>query len=100
MEKILSYNDNEDIDYKLCELLLTLSSTFYTIEQKYDKEIKIYATEIVKKSPLIQKVGFWVDLTKFELSEEMLKDKDKDKDKEKSKENNSNKINEFFIILI
>ena len=96
MEKILSYNDNEDIDYKLCELLLTLSSTFYTIEKKDDKEIKIYATEIVKKSPLIQKVGFWVGLTKFELSEEMLKDKDKDKDKEKSKENNSNKINEFF----
>lgn len=94
MDKILLYNDNEDIDYKLCELLLTLSSTFYTVEKKDEKEIKIYATEYVKKNPLIQKVGFWVGLTKFELSEEMLKDKDKDK--EKSKDNSLNKINEFF----
>ena len=98
MDKILSYNDNEDIDYKLCELLITLSATFYTVEKKDDKEIKIYATEFVKKNPLIQKVGFWVGLTKFELSEEMLKDKDKDKakSKENTKENNLNKINEFF----
>ena len=98
MDKILSYNDNEDIDYKLCELLITLSATFYTVEKKDDKEIKIYATEFVKKNPLIQKVGFWVGLTKFELSEEMLKDKDKDKEKSKenTKENNLNKINEFF----
>ena len=101
MDKILSYNDNEDIDYRLCELLITLSSTFYTVEKKDDKEIKIYATEYVKKNPLVQKVGFWVGLTKFELSEEMLKDKDNDKNKEKSKENSkenniNNKINEFF----
>ena len=100
MDKILSYNDNEDIDYRLCELLITLSSTFYTVEKKDDKEIKIYATEYVKKNPLVQKVGFWVGLTKFELSEEMLKDKDNDKNKEKSKENSkenniNNKINEF-----
>ena len=98
MDKILSYNDNEDIDYKLCELLITLSSTFYTVEKKDDKEIKIYATEYIKKNPLIQKVGFWVGLTKFELSEEMLKDKDKEKSKDNNtKENNlNNKINEFF----
>ncbi len=83
IEKILSFNDNEDIDYKLCELLITLSSTFYTIEKNGENEIKKYASEIIKfSSPLIQKVDFWVGLTKYELNEEIIK--------ERLKENNSN----------
>ena len=92
IEKILSFNDNEDIDYKLCELLLTLSSTFYTVEKKDEKEIKKYASEIIKiSSPLIQKLGFWVGLTKYELNEEIIKERLKE-----SKSNN-NKISISFL---
>ena len=88
MEKILSLNDNEDIDYKLCELLITLSSTFYTLKNKDEKKDKKYASDIIKNAPLIQKCGFWVGMTKYELNEELLR--------EKNKENNSNKNVSIF----
>ena len=94
LDKILTFNDNEDIDYKLCELLLTLSSTFYTVEKVEDKERKKYASEYIRKNPLIQKVWFWVGITKYELSGEILKEKLKEKEKEekqKEKENSGSK---------
>ncbi len=86
LDKILSFNNNDDVDYKLCELLLTLSSTFYTVEKTGDKERKKFASEKIKKNPLVQKVKFWVGLTKYELSGEILKEKIKEKEKEKEKE--------------
>ena len=70
MEKILELNSNEDIDYALCDLVVILSSTFYMIDSN-NKGKKVYVNETIKKCPLIQKQGFWVGLTKFELNEEI-----------------------------
>ena len=77
MEKILYYNDNDDIDYKLCELLITLSSTFYMIEIKEDKERKKYISEIIRQTPVLKKPNFWIGLTKFEFNKEIIKEKAK-----------------------
>ena len=77
MKKILSFNDNEDIDYKLCELLITLSETFFTTIKKDGKEIKVYASEIIKDTPLLQKSGFWIGIIKHEINEEIMKEKPK-----------------------
>ena len=74
MKKILSFNDNEDIDYKLCELLITLSETFFTTIKKDGKEIKVYASEIIKDTPLLQKSGFWIGIIKNEINEEIMKE--------------------------
>ena len=84
LDNILSFNKYEDIDYKLCELLLTLSSTFYTMEKVGNEERKKYASEYIKNNPIIQTVWFWVGLTKFELSGEILKEKEKEKEKEEN----------------
>jgi hypothetical protein len=84
LDNILSFNKYENIDYKLCELLLTLSSTFYTMEKVGNEERKKYASEYIKNNPIIQSVWFWVGLTKFELSGEILKEKEKEKEKEEN----------------
>ena len=98
IDKILSFNDNDDIDYKLCELLITLSSTFYVREKIDDKEVKKYASEVIRiTSPIIQKDKFWVGLTKYELNEEILKEKNKEQNS--NNVNNANKINSFINIL-
>ena len=62
--KILELNDNEDVDYNLCDLVVILSSTFYTIN-KNDPNKKKYVNEEIRKAPLMQKQGFWVRLTNF-----------------------------------
>jgi hypothetical protein len=85
MQKILFFNDNEDTDYKLCELLITLSSTFYKISQKDEKDIKVYASEIIKDAPLFQKTAFWIGIIKYELNDEFFTEKPKNKIKQKSK---------------
>jgi len=41
MEKILSLNYYEDIDYKLCEFLITLSTIIYTMKIKDEEKLKI-----------------------------------------------------------
>ena len=70
MAKILSLNENEDIDYSLCDLVVILSSTFYMVDPHSEKGKK-YVNEVIKKTPIMQKQGFWVGLTKFELNEEL-----------------------------
>ena len=87
MDKILTLNNNKNIDYKLCELLLTLSATFYMTEKIEDKEVKKFANEYIRKNPLIQEVWFWVGLTKYELYKETIKEKENDKDEDKEKNN-------------
>ena len=70
MKKILELNENEDIDYSLCDLIVILSSTFYMAEQK-NKSGKKFVNEVIKNTTIMQKQGFWVGLTKFELNEEI-----------------------------
>ena len=67
---ILKLNENEDIDYNLCDLVVILSSTFYMLDPKAKKG-KLYINEVIKKCPIMQKQGFWVGLTRFELNEEI-----------------------------
>ena len=72
IQKILDLNENEDIDYTLCDLVVILSSTFYMVD-KTSPSGKKYANEIIRKSSIMQKQGFWVGLTRFELNEEIQK---------------------------
>ena len=70
VEKILELNMNEDIDYSLCDLIVILSSTFY-MKDSTKKSGKKYINEVVRNCPIMQKQGFWVGLTKFELNQEL-----------------------------
>ena len=74
VEKILELNMNEDIDYALCDLVVILSSTFY-MEDQSKKSGKKYAYEVIRDAPIMQKQGFWVGLTKFELNQEIQQQK-------------------------
>ena len=68
--KILDLNNNEDIDYNLCDLVFRISSTFYTINESNPNQKK-YVNEVIRQAALMQKQEFWVGLTKFELNEEI-----------------------------
>ncbi len=70
INKILDLNENEDIDYSLCDLIVILSSTFYTKDPN-SKSGKKYVNEVIKNNSIMQRQGFWVGLTKFELNEEI-----------------------------
>lgn len=67
---ILSLNDNKDVDFGLCDLLVILSSTFYMVDPE-DKNRKIYLFEKTRDANIMQTQGFWIGLTKFELNEEI-----------------------------
>ena len=71
-KKIFDLNENEDIDYNLCDLAVILSSTYYMADPKANKGKK-YVNEIVKNATIMQKQGFWVGLTKYQLNEEIQK---------------------------
>ena len=68
--KILDLNNNEDIDYNLCDLVFRISSTFYTVNESNPNQKK-YVNEVIRQAALMQKQEFWVGLTKFELNEEI-----------------------------
>ena len=89
--KILELNMNEDIDYSLCDLVVILSSTFYTTDNS-KKTRKKYINEVIRNCPIFQKQGFWIGLTRFELNQEIQQQK---KEKETLNENNisNEKIN-------
>ena len=72
IKKIFDLNENEDIDYNLCDLAVILSSTYYMADPKANKGKK-YVNEIVKNATIMQKQGFWVGLTKYQLNEEIQK---------------------------
>jgi len=74
INKILELNANEDIDYSLCDLVVILSSTFYTPNPE-SKTGKKYVNEVIRNSPIMQKQAFWIGLTKFELNEEIQQQK-------------------------
>jgi hypothetical protein len=70
INKILQLNENEDIDYNLCDLVVILSSTFYMTDSKSPKGKK-YVNEVIRHTSIMQKQGFWVGLTRYELNEEI-----------------------------
>ena len=74
INKILELNENEDIDYSLCDLVVILSSTFYTKDSN-SKTGKKYVNEVIKKTSIMQRQAFWVGLTKYELNEEIQQQK-------------------------
>ena len=74
INKILELNENEDIDYSLCDLVVILSSTFYTANPN-SKSGKKYVNEVIRNNPIMQRQAFWVGLTKFELNEEIQQQK-------------------------
>ena len=74
INKILVLNENEDIDYSLCDLVVILSSTFYTKDSN-SKTGKRYVNEVIKKTSIMQRQAFWVGLTKYELNEEIQQQK-------------------------
>ena len=67
-------NENEDVDYSLCDLVVILSSTFYTKDNN-SKSGKKYVNEVIKNTSIMQRQGFWVGLTKYELNEEIQQQK-------------------------
>jgi hypothetical protein len=70
IKKILELNENEDIDYNLCDLVVILSSTFF-MNDPNSKKGKRYVNEVIRESSIMQKQGFWVGLTRYELNEEI-----------------------------
>ena len=93
IKKILTLNENDDIDYNLCDLIVILSSTFYTRDETKTSGKK-YVNEVVRETSIMQKQGFWVGLTRFELNEEIqrqnkIEDTLKENDITEEKLNNS-----------
>ena len=72
MKLILQLNENEDVDYNLCDLIVILSSTFFMGDLN-NKNGRKYVNEEIRKCPIMQKKRFWVGLTKYELNEEIQK---------------------------
>ena len=70
IEQILYLNENDDIDFVLCDLIVILSSTFYMLDLTKPSKKK-YVNEVIRKTSIMQKQGFWVGLTRFELNEEI-----------------------------
>ena len=87
-KKILELNDGDEVDYNLCNLVIILASTFYTSEEKEGKEEKKYVAEEIKKCKLFQRFDFWVGLVKYQLNEEIIK--------ERAKESQINRRGSFF----
>ena len=95
IEKILELNMDEDIDYNLCNMIISLSSLcnmiislsskIYMVD-KSKKSGKKYVFEIIRNCPLMQKQLLWVGLTKMELKKEIVKQKIEIED-DKIKEN-------------
>ena len=92
---ILELNENEDIDYNLCDLIVILSSTFYMGEPN-NKSGRIYINEVIKNTSIMQKQGFWVGLTRYELNEEIQK-QNKSEATLKEEEINEEKLNNGVI---
>ena len=95
MKKILDLNENEDIDYSLCDLIVILASTFYMIDPKEESRKK-YVNEMIRDSSIMQKQGFWVGLTRYSLNEEILK-QNKIEDTLKENDISEEKLNNSVI---
>ena len=95
VQKILELNENEDIDYNLCDLVVILASTFYTVDPK-SKNGKKYLTDVIKHCSIMQKQGFWVGLTRYELNEE-IQQQNKIEDTLKEDDLNEEKLNNSVI---
>ena len=74
MGKILELNVNEDIDYELCNIIINLSSIFYTFDNS-KKSGKRYSYEIIRNYPVMNKQGFWEGFSRFIIYQELIKQK-------------------------
>ena len=100
IEKILELNMNEDIDYNLCNMIISLSSKIYMAD-KSKKSGKKYVFEIIRNCPIMQKQGFWVGLTKMELKKEIVKQKiDIEDDKIKENDIPAETLNRIIAIKL
>ena len=95
IKKILELNENEDIDYNLCDLVVILSSTFYRNDPNSPKG-KRYVNEVIRHSSIMQQQGFWVGLTRFELNEE-IQSQNKIEDTLKENDITEEKLNDSVI---
>ena len=94
--KILDLNDSEDVDYNLCDLVVILSSTYY-MKDPQKKAGKRYVNDVVKHANIMQKQGFWVGLTKYELNEEIQKQNDEIEDTLKENNISDEKLNNSVV---
>lgn len=95
MKKILELNENEDIDYSLCDLVVILSSTFF-MNDPNKKDKKIYVNEVIRNTSIMQRQRFWVGLTRFELNEEIQQRK-KEEDTLKEDNISEEKLNNSIV---
>ena len=96
MIKILDLNDNEDIDYNLCNLVIILSSTYY-VNDPQKKSGKKYVNEAIKHANIMQKQGFWIGLTKYELNKEIQNQNDEIEDTLKENNISEDKLNNSVV---
>jgi len=94
--KILDLNDSEDVDYHLCDLVVILSSTYY-VKDPQKKTGKKYVNDVVKHAKIMQKQGFWVGLTKYELNEEIQRQNDEIEDALKDNNISEEKLNNSVV---
>ena len=94
--KILDLNDSEDVDYHLCDLVVILSSTYY-VKDSQKKTGKKYVNDVVKHAKIMQKQGFWVGLTKYELNEEIQRQNDEIEDALKDNNISEEKLNNSVV---
>jgi len=94
--KILDLNDSEDVDYNLCDLIVILSSTYY-MKDPEKKAGKRYVNDAIKHANIMQKQGFWVGLTKYELNEEIQKQNDEIEDALKEDNISEEKLNNSVV---
>ena len=94
--KILDLNDSEDVDYNICDLVVILSSTYY-VKDPQKKSGKKYVNDVIKSANIMQKQGFWVGLTKYELNEEIQKQNDEIDDALKENNISEEKLNNSVV---
>ena len=96
VKKTLELNENEDIDFNLCDMIVRLSSKFYTVDKISGKK---YLYEVIRNCSIMQKQGFWVRLTMHELNEEIAKKEKLDNTSKGNDKTNEQKYNSVITNL-
>ena len=96
VKKTLELNENEYVNYKLCDMIVRLSSKFYTVDKISGKK---YLYEVIRNCSLMQKQGFWIGLTRHELNEEIVKKEKLDNTSKGNDKTNEQKYNSVITNL-